>query len=343
MRMNRMIGLSLVSLSVCLLSLSGCKKNANEAVMQAGPCTLDGSKYVETEDLGEGISYRKCWSPGMKRFVTEIFKDGKNVALNIIPTDMNQNELYSPALDLYMRGKLEESGNNPDVFADKEEIGRVKLADLNFDGKPDLWIYKGKHEEPLWKAGEDGFWMPSEWDRYLEKETKTIPHPYYDGLLWHEDRSIFAVDYELYSVASPVVNEKDKTIQMIRMVQRTPMGTIGEDYGEDDYSSDSDRSRAKRTHQRYSRGFVKLGFENGKFVFKSAASYISCADYTKEIMGKNGSKASIVGETMDNTTCVYCEYSYDKDEEHRTKSYVPVEDLSAEWRDYIQQNAPRKR
>ena len=298
------------------------------ATDELGPCGEAGVALVEAQTSDQGLGYRKCWSSKIKKFASEIYKDGKNVLTYMIPTQSpdDKHERFSPAIELLIKRKIIESGM--DEFEDKENIGQVRFVDLNFDGHLDALIYKGIYESPVW-TGKNG--MPEDEDTDLDPGDKKLePQKYYDGYLWSVEKNRFVYENELHSIASPVIDDQAQVIRMMRKVQYLSRGYKGTDNAESEYDPEDFLYESSYKILRYRRDFVELKYQSGHYVYNSAVTFVSCGDYTEE-----WGNSSIVGSQSGNRQCVDSEYDYPDDGEYRTKAYVPVDELSLRWAVYI--------
>ena len=298
--------------------------------MPNGPCSESEASYVDARVIGNNLAYRKCWSSKTKKFATEVYLNKELSVYYFIPTlpPNDGNDRYSPALEKVIKETLAQSG--PEVLNDHENIGRIRFIDLNFDGHLDLLIYKGIYEDPIWIDDVD-YEEYKMWAEMDKGDKKLNPQKFYDGYLWNDETKRFAYEKELHSIASPVVDENNKVIRMMRNVKRWPTGGKGPNLSESEHGSSNNPHWL-----RYQREFVELKYVSDHYDFSSAVTFVSCGDYVEEI-----GNLSIVGEHSDNTECVYSEYAYDDDIERRIKSYVPVEELSPKWTEYLKSLGPR--
>ena len=325
--------------TVCtLFGLSGCHNattdiqtaavSASKIELPSGPCSESGVSFVETKDAGNGYVYRKCWSSNAKKFASEIYTDGNTPFIYMIPTlpAKDEHDRFSPAIEQVIQEKIAQSG--ADSFVDKENIGNIEFVDLNFDGHLDVLIYKGTYEEPVW-VDKDEFW--DEDDFRQNEDTRNLPpQKYYDGYLWNTEKKQFVYENELHNIANPMIDTQAGVIRMMRNVKLTPMGSKGQNNGESDLNPNDSLYDAEQHVLRYQREFVELKYQKDHYVFSSAVTFVSCGDYVEE-----RGNLSIVGSHSGNKECLYSEYSYNNDEEHRIRAYVPVEELSPEWIEYI--------
>ncbi|MBO4349566.1 MAG: hypothetical protein J6A01_01285 [Proteobacteria bacterium] len=318
----------------------------SESDLLAAPCDQSEAQYVVLKKLDHGISYKKCWHSAKGKFVTQVYKNSSIVHTHEIPSqlEVTGQGIYTKAVDAAIEKKIRRIQKDREKFREMAEaIGRVDVSDFNFDGEPDILIYKGEHEDPLWKyMSEPG--DQNQWVKYkVLLEDKTIPHNYYDGLIWNTSTGGFEAEPELYSIADPVVSSKAQTITIIRNVPKSKTSGLVFELGEDDDDAGYRESNRTQSHRRYYREFVRLKYVNKQFLYDSAVSFVSCGQYSAEYYPRDsGPEEDYFDFHKDNHTCLYSEFSYKDDREHRVKAYVPVEQLSDGWPEYIQKHAPRK-
>ena len=331
--------LMIISCVCMIFGLSGCHQSttdtdihspatASQIDLPSGPCTESGVLFAETKDAGNGYVYRKCWSSNAKKFASEIYKSGEKPFIYMIPTlpPRDEHDRFSPAIEQVIQEKITRS--ETEEFIDKENIGNVKFVDLNFDGQLDVLIYKGTYEEPVW-VDKDKFW--DENDFKPNADTRNLPpQKYYDGYLWNTEKKRFVYENELHNIANPIIDTKAGVIRMMRNVKLSPMGTKDQNDGESDLDPENSLYDSYQQVLRYQREFVELKYESDHYVFSSAVTFVSCGDYIEE----RGS-LSIIGSHSRNKECLYSEYSYENNKEHRIRAYVPVDDLSPEWVEYM--------